>query len=71
MAWTRLSKAVRAPGVCAECHAVVGPANLQADHIVPASVDPSRVLDPTNVRPLCKRCHEAKSRRERDLPNVY
>jgi len=32
------------------------------DHIVPVSDAPERVLDATNVQPLCKRCHDVVKR---------
>lgn len=31
--------------------------NIEVDHIVKRSIDPSRVLDETNLRLLCPPCH--------------
>lgn len=56
-AWQKLSAQVRAPGVCEGCGAHVGPGNLEADHIVPASLRPDLALYPPNVRALCRACH--------------
>jgi len=45
--------------ICALCRATGVP--IQVDHIVPASVDWSRRLDPTNAQPLCRPCNVGKS----------
>ena len=35
-----------------------GSIKLEVDHLVPVSIDPSRLCDETNVRTLCKSCHK-------------
>ena len=61
-AWRRLSEAARAPGVCTSCKRRALPAQLEADHIIPASVRPDLALDPGNVRALCRPCHYRRKR---------
>ena len=48
--------------LCADCEArgTTAPAD-DVDHVVPIAVDPSRRLDPTNLRSLCRACHAAKT----------
>ncbi len=41
-----------------------GKAAAELDHIVSIREDPGRRLDPTNLRPLCKRCHSRRTARE-------
>lgn len=51
--------------ICAcrtHCHGAL--AN-QVDHVVPLAVAPHRKYDFSNLRPICKSCHAAKSARER------
>jgi len=65
--WHRLREQLRlAHGVfrCRDCRIVSD--NLEAHHIVPISVDPTRELDPSNVVFLCRECH--KSRHSKNLP---
>lgn len=62
-AWTDLSRAVRATGICALCGAVGVP--LEADHIQPLAEAPERGLDPSNIRAVCLPCHGARQRERR------
>ena len=39
------------------CAACSRPGKLEVSHIVAVHVDPSRELDPDNVRVLCRACH--------------
>ena len=39
------------------CAACSRPGRLEVSHIVAVHVDPSRELDPDNVRVLCRACH--------------
>ena len=34
----------------------------ELDHIVPRSVDPSRLLDPTNARAACQNCNRTRAK---------
>ena len=47
---------------CAECGRAT--VELEAHHLVPVSVDPSRAFDLANIRPLCRGCHVAEHRDE-------
>lgn len=49
--WRRVRMEFLAGKVCAVCH---GTKKLEAHHIIPVHVDPSRELDPTNLIPLCE-----------------
>jgi len=40
--------------ICVDCQAVE---RLQVHHVIPRKVDPSRALDPTNLKTLCIVCH--------------
>jgi 5-methylcytosine-specific restriction protein A len=53
-AWAELALAwLKANPTCATCRR---PAR-EVDHIVEVRVDPTRRLDPTNLRSLCSPCH--------------
>ena len=54
--WSRFRKMIldRDGWRCAECSR---PGRLEVSHIVAVHVDPSRELDPANVRVLCRSCH--------------
>ena len=41
------------------------PGKLECAHIVDVQVDPSRELDPSNARALCRECHLAETRQQR------
>jgi 5-methylcytosine-specific restriction enzyme A len=61
--WRRLRDRVLAERpLCVMCEAEgrIEPATV-GDHIVPIKVDPSRRLDPSNVRPLCKAHHDQRT----------
>ena len=66
--WRRLRLAVlSADPLCAYC-AREGRTTLArvVDHIVPVRLAPHRRLDPSNLQPLCTRCHVSiKAREER------
>lgn len=56
----------RSPQVwCADCEAE-GWSTLaeELDHVVPRILAPELAFDPANIRPLCKRHHSQKTRRE-------
>lgn len=38
---------------------------VEVDHVVPVRRAPERRLDPSNLQSLCRRCHAAKTARER------
>lgn len=65
-AWRRVRAAVlgRQP-LCVSCEQndLVVPAT-EVDHIVSIDRAPARRLDQTNLQPLCKPCHSAKTARE-------
>jgi 5-methylcytosine-specific restriction enzyme A len=53
--WQRVRDAyVREHPVCEECRDAP---TREVHHVVPVRVDPSRRLDATNLRALCKGCH--------------
>lgn len=59
--WKRLRAAVLNDNpLCVECeeHGIVKAAE-EVHHIVPISVDRSLRLVPSNLKPLCKACHDA------------
>ena len=61
--WQKLQRwHLQAHPLCADCEAlgITKPAK-DVDHIVPIAVDPSRRLDPSNLRSLCRSCHNAKT----------
>jgi 5-methylcytosine-specific restriction endonuclease McrA len=58
--WAKLSKAVRAAGVCEACGRPFRPADLEADHIIPIRDRPDLAHDAANVQALCKPCHLRK-----------
>lgn len=60
-AWQQLRAAVVAAGRCSSCG--LRTTDLEADHIRPASSHPQLALDPANVRPLCRRCHQQRQER--------
>jgi len=51
--------------ICAEClrHGITTEAT-ELDHIIPAAKRPDLFDEPTNWQPLCRTCHEAKTKRE-------
>lgn len=54
-AWRRVRELVKArDGACVTCGALT---DLTVDHVIPATVDPSRALDLANLRTLCRSCH--------------
>jgi 5-methylcytosine-specific restriction endonuclease McrA len=68
--WYRLREQLRlSQGIfrCRDCRIVSD--RLEAHHIVPISVDPSRELDPTNVVFLCQHCHKLRHSRKLDPPH--
>lgn len=65
--WRRLRALhLQANPLCDECerHGLTEPAYV-VDHIVERSDDPSRELDPDNLRSLCASCHNRKTANER------
>jgi 5-methylcytosine-specific restriction protein A len=66
-AWRRLRLAIlRRHPLCADCEAEGRWVRAtEVHHIVPIAVDPSRRLDPTNLRPLCRGCHRRVTEAER------
>jgi 5-methylcytosine-specific restriction endonuclease McrA len=48
---------------CACCWAVgIRRATEIVDHIVPVASDPERLLDPSNLQPCCRDCHDRVKR---------
>lgn len=39
------------------------PLSFAADHVIPVSVDPSKALDPANLRPAHRRCNGSRGNR--------
>ena len=67
--WQRLRLwHLRQQPLCVACEArgIVTAASL-VDHVVPIAIDPSRRLDPTNLRSLCRSCHNAKTAADQRL----
>lgn len=65
-AWRKVRASVlAAEPLCRFCDEAgrVTPATV-VDHIVPIADAPDRRLDPTNLRPLCKPCHDRRTARE-------
>jgi 5-methylcytosine-specific restriction endonuclease McrA len=60
-AWTKLSAQVRSRGLCSSCGRPTRPAELEADHVIPASLRPDLALSPANVVALCRPCHLRKT----------
>jgi len=59
--WRRLREQLRLSlGVfrCRDCRLVTD--DLEAHHVVPISVDPSREFDPSNIVFLCRFCHRKR-----------
>jgi 5-methylcytosine-specific restriction endonuclease McrA len=53
-----------ADGACAMCRRRIRAGErVEVDHIVEVRVDPSRRLDPLNLRALCGRCHRQRTGR--------
>jgi 5-methylcytosine-specific restriction protein A len=51
--------------ICEQCESFGHVANADVvDHIVSIEDDPSRRLDPTNFRALCKSHHDARTMRD-------
>ena len=64
--WRKLrSEVLRTSDVCWICQK---PGSTTVDHIVPVSLDPSRALDPTNVRPAHLTCNSARGNGRRGMP---
>lgn len=66
-AWRTLShKILSNEPVCAWClkRGIIRPAQI-ADHIVELKDDWSKRLDPNNIEPLCRACHNTKTVQER------
>ena len=60
VAWQRLrAELIGEDSSCANCGSR---SELEADHVVPLSVDFSRGLDPSNVRVLCRSCNVSRNR---------
>ena len=65
-AWRKVRAAVlAAEPLCRFCDAEgrITPATI-VDHIVPIAEAPDRRLDTTNLRPLCKPCHDRRTARD-------
>ena len=65
-AWSRLSRQWRKlHPLCVYCERMgkVTKADV-VDHIVPLNGDMARLLDPTNLQSLCKRCHDSVKQSE-------
>ncbi|MFC9651471.1 HNH endonuclease [Streptomyces sp. NPDC056937] len=62
-----MRKAVRKAGrcACASCGLNYLASAIDIDHIIPLAKGGEDV--PTNVQPLCKSCHKAKTRRDFDF----
>ncbi len=69
-AWRILSELARQGGRCSRCKGRFLAAQLQADHIIPASVRPDLALEPSNIRPLCRRCHTIVGREQRQYQEL-
>ena len=65
-AWLRLRAWVLASEpLCRECLRLKAVrAATVVDHIIDRRKAPDRALDPTNLQPLCKSCHDRKTARE-------
>jgi 5-methylcytosine-specific restriction endonuclease McrA len=64
--WKRVrAEVLRASDVCWICGK--GGAT-SVDHVVPVSLDPSRALDPTNLRPAHLGCNSARGNGRRGMP---
>ncbi len=65
--WTSMmrSRLIRQPtDFCYLCEMEFKFSILELDHVVPVSTDLLRALDPTNLHPICPRCHKNKSAAE-------
>jgi hypothetical protein len=58
--WDALAAAFkqRSPWCCCCWSVGVRRATQIVDHIVPVADDPSRLLDPSNLQPCCRDCHD-------------
>ena len=64
--WQRIRQSIlSAEPLCAECarQDKITPATV-VDHIIPHKGDLALFYDTSNLQPLCKRCHDAKTVRE-------
>ena len=72
-AWQKASREfLRAHPLCEECmkRGKYVKATV-VDHIVPHRGDEALFWDRSNWRPLCKRCHDRKTRREDQTPTYH
>lgn len=70
--WERESKKfLEAHPLCVRCMQKDPPRYVKAtvvDHIIPHRGDPKLFWDRSNWQPLCKRCHDQKTRNEDETP---
>ena len=73
--WERESKRyLQAHSLCVRCMAKDPPRYVKAtvvDHIVPHRGDQKLFWDRSNWQPLCKRCHDQKTRNEDETPTYH
>ena len=62
--WTKFAaRFLRASPDCWGCTSIgVHTRAVVLDHVVPVSDAPERLLDPDNVQPLCRSCHDQAKR---------
>jgi 5-methylcytosine-specific restriction endonuclease McrA len=67
-AWRKLRLVIldRDP-VCTLCHAAL---SSVVDHIEPIALAPQRRLDPSNLRGLCKSCHDRRTALDQGFASV-
>ena len=70
--WRKLSEDYRTRNpLCEDCdtHGRTTPA-AEVHHIIPINRDPSKRLDINNLVALCKRCHDLRHDKLKNLPNT-
>jgi thymidylate synthase (FAD) len=67
--WTSMQRRrlVKPRDACHICSGTFAEDELVLDHVVPVSVDLTRALDLTNLKPACVRCHGKKTAAEQRL----
>lgn len=71
--WQAALKAyLRAHPLCRTCYQKGRYVKAEVvDHIVPHRGDPALFWDQSNWQPLCKRCHDQKTRNEDETPEYH